>query len=136
MVEQISDWRRITLGADKGYDIKEFVQELRDHQITPHIACKQISIIDDRTTRHPGYLISQQRRKRGEEIFGCSRPSPACARLATVESAEWAGCLPAPCRLQPGEAAQSGGCTVVPSATVRPIGPRSHSKSYYIDMPT
>jgi transposase len=70
MVEQIPGHQRVTLGADKGYDTKEFVQELRDHQVTPHIACKPTSIIDERTTRHPGYAISQQKRKRIEEIFG------------------------------------------------------------------
>ena len=70
MVEQIPGQHRVTLGADKGYDRKEFVQELRDHQVTPHIACKQTSIIAARTTRRPGYVISQQRRKRIEEIFG------------------------------------------------------------------
>jgi transposase len=70
MVEEIPGEHRVTLGADKGYDRKEFVQELRDHQVTPHIACKQTSIIDARTTRHPGYVISQQKRKRVEEIFG------------------------------------------------------------------
>ena len=70
MVEQIPGHQRVTLGADKGYDTKEFVQELRDHQVTPHIARKPTSIIDERTTRHPGYSISQQKRKRIEEIFG------------------------------------------------------------------
>ena len=70
MVEQIPGHQRVTLGADKGYDSREFVQELRDHQVTPHIARKTTSIIDQRTTRHPGYAISQQKRKRIEEIFG------------------------------------------------------------------
>lgn len=70
MVEEIPGQHRVTLGADKGYDRKGLVQELRDHRVTPHIACKQTSIIDDRTTRHPGYAISQQKRKRVEEIFG------------------------------------------------------------------
>jgi IS5 family transposase len=70
MVEEIPGQQRVTLGADKGYDRKEFVQELRDHQVTPHIARKPTSIIDERTTRHPGYAISQQKRKRVEEIFG------------------------------------------------------------------
>ena len=70
MVEQIPGQHRVTLGADKGYDRKEFVQELRDHQVTPHIACKQTSIIDARTTRRPNYVISQQKRKRIEKIFG------------------------------------------------------------------
>ena len=70
LVEGIEGWRRITLGADKGYDRKEFVLELREHQVTPHIARKPTSIIDARTTRHPGYAISQQKRKRIEEIYG------------------------------------------------------------------
>jgi IS5 family transposase len=70
LVEKIAGWHRVTLGADKGYDRKELVQALRDHQVTPHLARKQSSIIDQRTTRHPGYAISQQKRKRVEEIFG------------------------------------------------------------------
>ncbi len=70
MVEQIPGWGRITLGADKGYDRRELVQELREHHVTPHFARKQSSIIDQRTTRHAGYAISQRKRKRVEEIFG------------------------------------------------------------------
>jgi transposase len=70
MVEQIAGWQRVTLGADKGYDRKELVQEMREHRVTPHFARKQTSIIDQRTTRHPGYAISQRKRKRVEEIFG------------------------------------------------------------------
>jgi transposase len=70
MVEAIAGQHRITLGADKAYDSKDFVQELRDHQVTPHVARKRTSIIDERTTRHRGYVISQQKRKRIEEIFG------------------------------------------------------------------
>ncbi len=70
LVEGIEGWNRVTLGADKGYDRKEFVLELGEHQVTPHIARKPTSIIDARTTRHPGYAISQQKRKRIEEIYG------------------------------------------------------------------
>jgi transposase len=70
MVEEIPGWHRVTLGADKGYDHKELVQEVREHRITPHFARKQTSIIDQRTTRHRGYAISQRKRKRVEEIFG------------------------------------------------------------------
>jgi transposase len=70
MVEEIAGLGRVTLGADKGYDRKEFVQELRDHNVTPHIAQKQHSAIDQRTSRHGGYVISQTKRKRVEEIFG------------------------------------------------------------------
>jgi IS5 family transposase len=58
------------LGADKGYDRKALIQEMRDHRVTPHFACKPTSIIDQRTTRHPGYALSQRKRKRIEEIFG------------------------------------------------------------------
>jgi len=70
MVEEIPGWHRITLGADKGYDRKELVKEMREHRVTPHFACKQTSTIDQRTTRHAGYAISQRKRKRVEEIFG------------------------------------------------------------------
>jgi transposase len=70
MVQEIPGWRRVTLGADKGYDRKELVRELRDHRVTAHFARKQTSIIDQRTTRHRGYAISQRKRKRVEEIFG------------------------------------------------------------------
>jgi hypothetical protein len=70
IVEQIPGCGAAPLGADKGYDTKEFAQELPDHQVTPHIARKQTGITDERTTRHPGYMISQKKRKRIEEIFG------------------------------------------------------------------
>ena len=61
----------VTVGADKGYDTKEFVAECRQMNATPHVAQKaRHSAIDARTTRHAGYGISQQRRKRIEEIFG------------------------------------------------------------------
>lgn len=70
LVEQIPGWRRITLGADKGYDSREPVQQMRDHRITPHFARKPTSTIDERTTHHRGYALSQRKRKRVEEIFG------------------------------------------------------------------
>ena len=70
MVEEIPGEHRVSLGGDKNYDTKEFVQEMHDHQVTPHLALKATTIIDARTTRHPGYAISQQKRKRVEEIFG------------------------------------------------------------------
>lgn len=65
--------RRITLGADKGYDSREFVQELRKRQVTPHVAQNQNrrrSAVDGRTTSWGSYLHSQKVRKRVEEIFG------------------------------------------------------------------
>jgi transposase len=70
MIEELPGWRRVTLGADKGYDRKGLVQEMRDHRVTPHFARRQDSTIDQRTTRHAGYGLSQRKRKRVEEIFG------------------------------------------------------------------
>jgi transposase len=70
MVEEIPGQHHVTVGGDKAYDTKEFVQEMRDHRVTPHVALKATTIIDARTTRHSGYAISQQKRKRVEEIFG------------------------------------------------------------------
>lgn len=75
--------RRITLAADKGYDVTGFVEALRERSVTPHIAINgtvsktgisRKTAIDARTTRHPGYGISQIIRKRVEEIFGWSKP--------------------------------------------------------------
>lgn len=66
-----------TLGADKGYDTREFVDVLRFLNITPHVAQNLNraggSAIDGRTTRHPGYEISQRVRKRVEEPFGWAK---------------------------------------------------------------
>jgi transposase len=64
---------QVTLGADKGYDTHAFVQALRELTVTPHVAqntSNRSSAIDGRTTRHAGYLVSQQKRKLVEEIFG------------------------------------------------------------------
>ena len=60
-----------TVGGDKGYDQGPFVDALRQAGATPHVAQKaSCGAIDGRTTRHPGYALSQQRRKRIEEVFG------------------------------------------------------------------
>jgi transposase len=66
--------RRITLGADKAYDTREFVASCRALHVTPHLARNQArpggSALDGRTVRHAGYAVSQRVRKRVEEIFG------------------------------------------------------------------
>lgn len=66
-----------TLGADKGYDTRDFVDQLRILDVTPHVAQnlnrRGGSAIDGRTTRHPGYKISQRVRKRVEEPFGWAK---------------------------------------------------------------
>jgi transposase len=73
LAEDLPGSRRITVGADKGYDTQEFVELCRSQGVTPHVACndtKRRSALDNRTVRHPGYLASQRVRKRVEEIFG------------------------------------------------------------------
>jgi hypothetical protein len=60
-----------TVGGDKGFDQRPFVEAVRATGATPHVAAKtNYSAIDGRTTRHPGYAVSQRRRKRIEEVFG------------------------------------------------------------------
>ena len=74
MIEPYADRpRSITLGADKGYDAEDFVNELRSMRVTPHVAQNvngRRSAIDGRTTRHGGYTVSLRIRKRIEETFG------------------------------------------------------------------
>jgi len=82
--------RRITLGADKAYDVTAFVQELRSRQVTPHITVDgrisklgvvRKTAVDGRTTRHPGYQISQVCRKRIEEVFGWIKAQAGFAKI-------------------------------------------------------
>jgi transposase len=73
MLRHKPEWRLVTVGADRAYDTKDFVAQLRDRNITPHVAqntTHRKSAIDGRTTRHPGYAVSQTKRKRIEEVFG------------------------------------------------------------------
>ncbi len=61
------------VGADKAYDTRDFVRDLRGLNVTPQVAQNQThrsSAIDGRTTRHAGYALGQRKRKRVEEIFG------------------------------------------------------------------
>jgi len=63
--------RRLTVGADRGYDTREFVRGVRALGVTPHVARKRRgSALDRRTTRHESYAVSQRRRKLSEEAFG------------------------------------------------------------------
>ena len=73
MIGGKAHWRRVTLGADRGYDTCGFIAAMRELNVTPHVAQNdknRRSAIDERTTRHAGYAISQRRRKRVEEVFG------------------------------------------------------------------
>jgi transposase len=82
--------RRITLGADKAYDVAAFVQALKARSVTPHIAIDghlsptgtpRSTAIDRRTTRHAGYGISGRCRKRIEEVFGWVKGSAGLAKV-------------------------------------------------------
>jgi transposase len=82
--------RRITLGADKAYDVFDFVQALKQRNVTPHIAINgtisrngipRRTGVDRRATRHPGYAISQCIRKRIEEIFGWIKSTGGLGQL-------------------------------------------------------
>jgi transposase len=82
--------RRITLGADKAYDVTAFVEDLRRRSVTPHIAIDghlsktgkpRKTAIDKRTLRHAGYAVSQCCRKRIEEVFGWIKASAGLAKV-------------------------------------------------------
>jgi transposase len=73
---------QLTLGADKAYDAREFVADLRQKCVTPHVAQKaRSSAIDGRTTRHVGYGVSQRKRKLVEEAFGWAKTIAGCAKV-------------------------------------------------------
>lgn len=82
--------RRITLGADKAYDVTAFVEGLRARQVTPHVAIDgrvskhgvvRKTAVDGRTTRHAGYQVSQICRKRIEEVFGWLKTQAGLAKV-------------------------------------------------------
>jgi transposase len=90
MLDRRTRARRITLGADKAYDVRQFVEDLRERSITPHVAIDghlsktgkpRATAMDRRTTRHPGYAISQCCRKRIEEVFGWAKSSAGLAKV-------------------------------------------------------
>jgi IS5 family transposase len=90
MLDRRTAKRRITLGADKAYDVTDFVGDLRKRKVTPHIAVQgwvsktgkvRKTAIDRRTLRHVGYEISQRCRKRIEEIFGWVKKPGGLAKV-------------------------------------------------------
>jgi transposase len=74
LLQEVPGIGQVTVGGDKGFDTAEFVRECRNMRVTPHVAQNLArpggSAIDGRTTQHPGYRISQKKRKRIEECFG------------------------------------------------------------------
>jgi transposase len=106
MLDRWEGKQRITLGADKGYDVTAFVMALRDRQVTPHVAAdrrvskhgvQRHSEIDGRTTRHAGYAISQRIRKRIEEVFGWKKSAAGTrqTKFRGLERVRWSFTLTA-----------------------------------------
>lgn len=90
MIDKRRRTKRITLGADKAYDVAAFVQDLRSRSVTPHVAVDghvrksgkpRRTAVDGRTLRHPGYAVSQVCRKRIEEVFGWIKASAGLAKV-------------------------------------------------------
>jgi len=90
MLDRRPGRRRITLGADKAYDVRQFIGDLRARRVTPHVAIdghlsktgkSRSSAVDARTTHHPGYAVSQRCRKRIEEIFGWAKSAAGLAKV-------------------------------------------------------
>lgn len=73
MLDRTPKTRRTTLGADAGYNTRDFVNSCRERKVTPHVAHKKHSAIDARTTSLSGYTASQRVRKRIESIFGWAK---------------------------------------------------------------
>jgi len=90
MLDRRPGRRRITLGADKAYDVTGFIGDLRRRRVTPHVAIDghlsstgkpRKTAVGARTTRHAGYAISQRCRKRIEEVFGWIKSSAGLAKV-------------------------------------------------------
>jgi IS5 family transposase len=96
MIEPRADRpRAVTLGADRGYDAADFVEELRSLNVRPHVAqntSRRRSAIDRRTVRHPGYAASQRSRKRIEEAFGWMKTIAGLrqTKLRGLAKVDWA----------------------------------------------
>jgi len=106
MIEPLADrLRAITIGADRGYDAADFVEELRTLNVRPHVAQntnRRRSAIDKRTTRHSGYAGSIRIRKRIEEAFGWIKTVAGMrkTKLRGLDKVDWAFALYR-CSLQP-----------------------------------
>jgi hypothetical protein len=85
MARSLKGAHQKTLGADKGYDTREFVADLRTSGITPHmtqnIQTRRSSAIDGRTVRHEGYAQSINARKRIEQVFGWIKQAAGLRQL-------------------------------------------------------
>jgi transposase len=86
--------KRITLGADKAYDTRNFVDTVREMGVTPHFTqnnTNRRSAIDGRTTRHEGYRISLAKRWLVEKPFGWLKQTAGLKKikLRGLEKVRW-----------------------------------------------
>ncbi len=98
MLEPIAGTKRVTVGGDKGLDTADFISECRHMRVTPHVAQNDGrrggSALDQRTTRHAGYRISQRKRKRIEECFGWLKTVALLRKVRHRGLFKWMGCSP------------------------------------------
>jgi len=116
MLEKLAGRQPVTVGGDKGFDTRDFVKECRNLRVIPHVAQNHErrggSALDGRTTRHPGYSVSQRKRKRIEECFGWLKTIAlmrkvrhrGVCKVHWIFTFAWRG-------LQSGAHAQPGGCS-------------------------
>jgi Transposase DDE domain len=113
MLEQIPGTKPVTVGGDKGFDTFGFMAECRHLGVVPHVAQNLGrsggSAIDQRTTRHPGYALSQNEEKTNRRMFRMVEDDRAHAEAATSRSMQSGLDLYLRLRrLQPGAHAESG----------------------------
>ena len=104
--------QKVTLAGDKGFATQDFVAELREINVTPHVAQNtngRRSAIDGRTTRHPGYAISLRIRKRIEEAFGWAKTAAGLRKARHRGLPKATGSSPSLWRLQSGSPAEAAG---------------------------
>ena len=94
MAEALPPGKRVTMGGDKAYDTQEFVREPRGMNITPHVAqnaSNRRSAVDERTTPHARYEVSQRKRKRVEQSFGWMKMvgMPKKVKLRGIDKVGW-----------------------------------------------
>jgi hypothetical protein len=100
--KQQSRSRRVTVGADKAYDSKDFVGTARELNVPPHITKNdknRSSNLDRRTTRQPGYAISLSRRWLVGKGFGCLKQTDALRQSSCEIWKRWTGCSSSVARL-------------------------------------
>jgi hypothetical protein len=104
-------WRRVILGADRGYDTRGFITSMRELNVTPRVAQNdknRRSAIDQRTTRHDGYAVSQRKRKRVGRSLRLDQNTRATAEDTLPRTgASRLDVHPRSIRIQPGTDAQS-----------------------------